>query len=278
MKNTFSLFAGMLSLFLVFTSISGTAQIIGNHQVKEESRKISKTFQQIRSTGPVDIILKQGPVTTVVVRADANIIPYISTTVGNGTLTVSTQRNIRFAKVMEVYVTTPEINQISASGSGDIRCKDVFKAPNMKILASGSGDVSANLKSNDVIIKVTGSGDVIVNGIHGDVQMVVSGSGDVKAGRLQLMKCTVKNEGSGDIFLDGKTASLAIVSAGSGDIDASQLMAVDVKATNSGSGDIAVHPIQKLYAALAGSGDLTYYGNPAALKTQSTGSGDIRKR
>ena len=278
MKNTFSLFAVMLSIFLVFTSISGTAQIIGNRLVKEESREISNSFQQIRSTGPVDIILKQGSVTTVVVRADANIIPYISTTVKNGTLTVSTKRNIRFAKVMEVYVTTPEINLISASGSGDVLCKDVFKAPGMKVMVSGSGDVSANLESKDVIIKLSGSGDVTVNGIHGSVQMVVSGSGDVKAGRLQLMKCTVKNEGSGDIFLYGKTAALAIVSAGSGDIDASQLMAVDVKATNSGSGDIAVHPIQKLYAALAGSGDLTYYGNPAALKTQSTGSGDILKR
>jgi len=278
MKNTFSLFAVILSTVIVFTSISGTAQIIGNRLVKEESREISNSFQQIRSTGPVDIILKQGSVTTVVVRTDANIIPYISTTVKNGTLTVSTKRNIRFAKVMEVYVTTPEINQISASGSGDMICKDVFKAPNMKILASGSGDVSANLKSKDVIIKLSGLGDVTVNGIHGSVQMVVSGSGDVKAGRLQLMKCTVKSVGSGDISLYGKTAALAIVSAGSGDIDASQLTAVAVKATNSGSGDIAVHPIQKLDAALAGSGDLTYYGNPAALKTQSTGSGDIRKR
>lgn len=278
MKNTISLFAVMLSIVLVFTSISGTAQIIGNRQVKEENREISNSFQQIRSAGPVDIILKQGAVTTVVVRADANIIPYISTQVENGILTVSTKRNIRFAKVMEVYVTTPAINQLSVSGSGDVRCKDVFKAPNLKITASGSGDISANLKAKEVIVKVTGSGDVTVNGIHGGLQLIVNGSGDVEAGRLQLMKCTVKSVGSGDISLYGKTASLEIASVGSGDLDASQLPAVVVKVTGSGSGDILVHPIQKLDAALAGSGDLTYYGHPAALKTKSTGSGDIRKR
>jgi len=278
MKKEFSFGALLTGILIIFTTLSATAQIIGNRVVKEENREITNTFQIIRSTGPVDIILKQGPATAVVVRADANIIPYISTNVENGVLTVYTKRNIRFAKVMEVYVTAPDINQLSASGSGDILCKPVFKAPEMKITANGSGDVLANLESKNVILRGNGSGDIAVSGIHGSLQLVVNGSGDVKANGLQLLNCTIKSVGSGDISMYGKTNALAIVSSGSGDIDASQLTAVTVKATGSGSGDIAVRPVQKLDASLTGSGDLTYYGNPGVLKTQSTGSGDIRKR
>ncbi len=123
-----------------------------------------------------------------------------------------------------------------------------------------------------------GSGDITVNGIHGKLQLIVSGSGDVVADRLQLLNCSIKSMGSGDISIKGKTTALAIVASGSGDIDASQFTAISVKSSQLGSGDISVHPVEKLDAALTGSGDLTYYGNPAILKARSTGSGDIRKR
>jgi len=280
MKKRFVYYASLLSLMLLFTTIATTeAQIIGNKQVKDETRALAGNFHTIISNGSVDVILTQDPETKIVVRADANLIPLVTTQVKDDVLTIGVKRNSWFtAKTMKVFVSAPHIQKIQSQGSGDIDIKPTFVEAAMNISIRGSGDLTANLQTKNLVLQVRGSGDAQISGIQGELQLSLTGSGDIDARNLQLQSCAIKSAGSGDITLEGKTAQLTIVSAGSGDLDASDLVSVVVNATNAGSGDIKVHPIQKLQVSLAGSGNLTYLGKPDILKTKSAGSGEIRRR
>ncbi len=273
------LFSTRLLSFVFALLFAGSlyAQVRGNGVVEEQTRDISG-FSSITSTGSVDVFVKQGDAFSVVVRADGNLLNYIKTDVRNNTLTISVTKNIWRAKTMEVHITMKSLQKVVLSGSGDFYCKSPFSVQNLQLFLSGSGDVQAALKAQNAQIRISGSGDVDVSGIRGNLDIGLSGSGDVEADGLQLEACSLKVTGSGDVELRGRTARLTAVIVGSGDIEADGLAAVSVNVKNTGSGDITVHAIDKLEATLAGSGDLGYTGNPAVLKVNAAGSGDVYRK
>ncbi len=276
MKKIFSQFFPLLvvGLFLIQPAF---AQVRGNGMVEEQNRSVSY-FHSIVSTGPVDVVVKQGTGYSLAVHADGNLLPYIKTEVKNNTLYVSVTKNIWRAKKMEVVVTVKNLQKVVLSGSGDFLCKTPLKGSGLQFVVTGSGDVKAALDAQNVQVKVSGSGDVELNGVHGSFVAEVIGSGDVEASGLQLEKCSIKLAGSGDVELKGRTVHLTVMSLGSGDVEGSGLTAVQVKVKANGSGDVSVHAVESLEATVAGSGDLRYSGNPAVLKVSALGSGAVYRR
>jgi hypothetical protein len=278
MKKTNTSSVRLLS-FIIILLFAGSlhAQVRGNGVVEEQTRAVSG-FSSISSTGSVDVFVKQGDAFSVVVRADGNLLNYIKTDVRNNTLVISVTKNIWRAKTMEVHITMKSLQKVVLSGSGDFYCKSPFSVQNLQFSLSGSGDAKAVLNAKNVQVRLSGSGDVDVSGIRGNLSVGISGSGDVEASGLQLETCSLKVTGSGDVELNGRTAQLTAIFLGSGDLEAGGLAAVSVNVKNTGSGDMTIHAIDKLEAALAGSGDLRYTGNPAILKVNASGSGEVYKR
>lgn len=106
----------------------------------------------------------------------------------------------------------------------------------------------------------------------------LSGSGDVEVFNLNQDYFEYSVSGSGDMRAEGKVKDLEITVSGSGDIDTRDLIAEDAMVTVSGSGDVKVFASQSLDAYVAGSGDISYYGDPEDVSTSVSGSGDIRKK
>ncbi len=278
MKKTFYPFAKLLSVIIVlFFAFQLQAQILGNGHIQEQSRALNG-FNAITSTGSVDVYVKQGNAFSVVVRADGNLLNYVKTEVKNNTLIISVTKNIWRAKTLEVYVTMKNLQKVVLTGSGDFYCKSPFTAHNLQFILTGSGDAKAALEAKNVQVIAGGSGDVDLSGIRGNLGIEVNGSGDVTATGLQLETCSLKVTGSGDVELKGRADQLTMVVVGSGNVTASGLAAVSVNVQNTGSGDAFVNAIDKLEVSLTGSGDLGYKGNPAVLKVNTAGSGDIYRK
>ncbi|MDH3283387.1 MAG: DUF2807 domain-containing protein [Acidobacteriota bacterium] len=108
-------------------------------------------------------------------------------------------------------------------------------------------------------VKLAGSGTITIEGLDG--------------GELEL---TVA--GSGDIVVTGEVDSLDASVGGSGDIDGSRLVSRSVRARIAGSGDIDVHATEALTATIAGSGEITYRGDPPSIERSIAGSGSISAR
>ncbi|GMT45157.1 MAG: DUF2807 domain-containing protein [bacterium] len=278
MKKTFYLSTKLLSILIIlFFGVQLQAQIRGNGHIEEQIRALSG-FNAITSTSSVDVYVKQGNNFSVVVRADGNLLNYVKTKVKNNTLIVSVTKSIWRARILEVHITMKNIQKVTLTGSGDFYGESLFVTQNLQFILTGSGDVKAALEAKNVQIKIGGSGDVDVSGIRGNLGIEVNGSGDVTATGLQLETCSLKVTGSGDVELKGRTNQLTMVVAGSGDIEAGGLAAVSVNAHNTGSGDAFVNAIDKLEVSLIGSGDLGYTGNPAVLKVNAAGSGEVYRK
>lgn len=109
-------------------------------------------------------------------------------------------------------------------------------------------------------LKLSGSGDVAIkSGINSDYMNIqISGSGNVRLTHNTFKTLITKINGSGNIY------------ARDADSD-------EVYATISGSGDISVTALDLLDARISGSGDIDYWGNPASVTVDVSGSGRVRK-
>ena len=249
-----------------------------NAQVAEQTREVG-TFSGIDQSTSADVYITRGDAVSVMVRADEDVIDKVTTEVRDGILHIgSTRDGWRYAKVIEIHVTMPRLNQVRNSGSGDISVKGTMPASDLEIDINGSGNFSAALDATNIKVSISGSGDVSFSGVRGNMNIKISGSGDVDVEELQLDECQLTGYGSGDISLKGKTANFVANISGSGDINAYGLTAVNVTVKCNGSGDVVIKAVEKVRAMLNGSGDLTYYGTPEYVDVESNGSGDVYRK
>lgn len=106
----------------------------------------------------------------------------------------------------------------------------------------------------------------------------ISGVVALRAAKLATKNLDVTVSGVGTVDLAGRADTLRVTSSGVGEIRAKDLVASSVSASLSGAGSVAVQAKKEVEATLSGAGDLTIYGNPASVKKQLSGVGEIRMR
>ncbi|MFM1807960.1 MAG: hypothetical protein RLZZ242_685 [Bacteroidota bacterium] len=128
-------------------------------------------------------------------------------------------------------------------------------------------------------IYLSGSGNLsgAIQAAH-DLKVVVSGSGSIESDIQNAHSVHASVSGSGDLELTGSCDTLTLQIAGSGNIHAEALTAKVVEAKIAGSGNGRIHVSERLSASIAGSGNLTYSGNPNKVDKSVAGSGRIRSK
>lgn len=233
----------LLFLAILFVSINlsctESGGFSGNGNVKSETRNVSD-FNELKSTGSIDIKIIAGNKFELKVEDDENLLPHLITEVKDGSLNIYYNSNFSFGESHgKVTVEVPTLNKISISGSGDIKMEGTLKNDKEIIFASsGSGDIEGNVDAPSVILNTSGSGD---------------------------------------IDLEGKSQNLNCKTAGSGDVKCRNLKSENVTVTVAGSSDVSVYASVSLKVDVAGSGDVVYAGNPTSPSINILGSGTVKK-
>ncbi|MBN4082162.1 DUF2807 domain-containing protein [bacterium AH-315-B15] len=243
MKN-FSVIATLGALALLFFIVTGygSGWIFdcekGKEAVKKEVRKVD-AFQSISLAFSGTVEVTQSNTTSVEVEANADLLPFIETTVKDGKLSIGTKKGkcISSNDPIIVRVSTPNVSGLSVNGSGEIITK-------------------GKISTKDLSVSINGSGDIIVD-------------------KLSVENYSVSINGSGDVELSGTQAKTGDISIhGSGDVNTSNVPTSAIAVSVSGSGDVIVKPTAAMDVSIMGSGDVTYYGSPKISKS-IMGSGDL---
>jgi hypothetical protein len=175
-------------------------------------------FRSIELDGSVDLEFRVGPTQRVEIVADDNLLPYITTTVKDGSLKIGTaKRSISTRKDMKAIVVAPDLGALAINGSGDADV-DGLASRRFALSIRGSGDVELQGTTDSLGISVAGSGDIAARGLVAQSAAVdVRGSGDVDVTAQQSVAVTVN--GSGDVTIYGKPKSVARKVNGSGSIE-----------------------------------------------------------
>lgn len=278
-------------------------RIKGNGKVKIEARQM-RPFEQIIVHGSMDVVVQQSPSAhSLTIEAESNIIPYIDTSVHDGTLTIryKSALSISTKKRILIKVKAPNIMTAELRGSGDLTFAQGFRQESLRVNLSGSGDIrfSDTRIYGDAMISAHGSGDI--NGqlsIGNNAHLSISGSGDMNLslGNPRTIKTTLKGSGdivlsfksanevcailygSGDITMKGKANKTRLQAKGSGDIHGQKLITHTASVEMSGSADGTLSVTDLLAIKLFGSTDFVCYGRPKITDYQVSRSSSFRTK
>ncbi|MGF6846385.1 hypothetical protein QFZ51_001620 [Chitinophaga sp. W3I9] len=232
--------ASSVSVLFYSCDVIGQNRVKGNGHVIKEERQVVP-FQRIKVEGSMNVYLTQGAAKAAVIEAEDNIAPLVELVEEDGRLIVRLKRGVSISthKDLNVFLTTPEINEASLAGSGDLKLDGKFTS-------------------------------------RSDVKFNLSGSGNLK-GEINAPAVKASIAGSGDMFLKGETKDVNLSIAGSGNFEADELLSENVSVNIAGSGDADVYASVKLDAKIAGSGNVNYKGTPQ-ISSSVAGSGSISKK
>lgn len=170
--------------------------IKGSGIIKEQKKEL-KVFSKINLKGHFNVILICQKPQEVVVKADDNILPLITTEVQDDTLFVESKSSFSTTQPPTLLLSVLDMHSVVTQGSGTFSMNNVDtekldieilgsmdltvdgKVKNGKIVIAGSGNVHAsNLKMENASVKISGSGNVDVFATE-QVDATVSGSGNI---------------------------------------------------------------------------------------------------
>lgn len=228
--------------------------------METESRNAAM-FNEIVNTTAADVIYRKSDLITISVRAESNLLDNLVTEIVNGKLEIRTDPGnacLDYNQRPVITVTSPSVDQIILSGSGDL-----------------SADT---ISGNSISMKLTGSGDLFTEFISSDeLSVFISGSGNAGIDKSLCKDSDLWISGSGDLAIKGNSNTGKLRISGSGNMNADEFKVVTADETISGSGNIYTYVENSLTAVISGSGNIYLEGNPSINQT-ITGSGRVIKR
>ena len=252
-KIHMNMIKNILTLMLMAAPFLISAQSIENRN--------PGSFDGLKVSGSFQTTVRHGDAPAVKIEAEGVETNAIITEINDNTLSVHMKngdyRNIK----VRILITYTALRSISNSGSGKLICESSIDAKEFNLGSSGSGGlvVKENIKAGKLHMGVSGSGSVQVNGVTtDDMHVGISGSGGLH----------IEN---------GKADHLAVELAGSGGFKAFGLTASNANISLAGSGGAEISVEDTLNGNIAGSGNISYKGNPGNISTHTAGSGRMRK-
>lgn len=189
----------------------------GQAGIVSENRTVAD-FHSIVNTIYANILLTQGPKENIRIEGQQNIIDLIKTDVVNGELRLTLNRCVSIAQAVNVFITIPEIRNLTLTGVGDIIAQNNFDLTDLNVTLAGAGDFRLQGSSTNLDITLTGVGDVKAFELNSDICYVgITGVGDVEVSVNNELDVTIT--GSGTVFYKGNPTITSNITGSGGIVD-----------------------------------------------------------
>jgi hypothetical protein len=188
--------------------------IQGSGVAASQERTVGE-FHSVVLLGNADAVVTVGPETSLRVQCDDNLLEHLRTEVVGGELRIWSERELRPRGPLLVEVSTPALDGLQVTGSGDLRASGVA-GQQLEAAVVGSGDLRVSGEVTLLEAKVIGSGNLELYELRArEVSVKVTGSGDAQVNAVERLQAQIT--GSGDIRYRGSPKSDARIT-GSGEI------------------------------------------------------------
>ena len=223
--------------FLILLVTLAMASCIGNRAPLSRVVRDAAPFTTINVEDGIDIYLTIAENESIEVETHENMLDLLATEVDDGVLHVYFKRTRPWFSTARVYVTTPEVHKITASGGSDVKGENTIETDHLTIKASGGSDIYLTVQVNSLDIRSSGGADIHLSGNAQRIEARTSGGSDLRAADLTVKEAVLQS---------------------------------------SGGSDIRITVTEALRANASGGSDIYYRGNPEIIKANSSGGGDVK--
>ena len=233
-----------LAILFVFVSLSilssckdNDACVQGSGSLVTESRKAGE-FKKIEISGNYKLHIRQDSSLMVSVKADDNLLEYISTSIHGDRLIVSSKKSFCTNNDIVITLGVHNLNEISTSGDIEIITDTKFKTGDLILQLSGSTKANMDVTANNI---------------------------------------TTRGSGDANIHLQGQAASNLVDLSGSVKLDAYNFVVGDYNILASGSTECDINVLKTLNVKSSGDVNVRYKGSPATVNSIKSGSLTLTK-
>ena len=191
-------------------------------------------FDRVQLNIAADVYISQGPELSVVAEGQQNVIDELEKDVRNQEWEIEFDECIKNYGKLDIYITMPEIREITLAGSGDIIGETVFTGSDIGLYIPGSGRIDVDVDAEHVEGRISGSGRMYLSGATSDLDFTINGSGDLNAFNLVSDRAEILISGSGDAEVN-VLAFLKVRIPGSGTVFYKGSPSIDSEISGSGS-------------------------------------------
>lgn len=210
------------SLLVALALLAGTAAcslvtpaVQGSGVPARDVRQVAP-FESVALEGSSDVEIAVGPIQSVVVEADDNIVPLILTEVADNTLRIASEGSYRSRSAVKVTITVPRLIAVVSSGSGNLAARDIV-AGSFAASLQGSGSVSLAGAADELTASLQGSGSLTAAALTTDrVTVSLQGSGHAEVHTRQQLTASIS--GSGGVRYAGGATNVTQNVHGSGKV------------------------------------------------------------
>lgn len=261
----------ILTVCCLLLATTGQSQIFSKG-VKASKHYATKemwvsNFSKLNVAGSADVFFtqKEGKPKVEICTSD-NIIELLEIYVKNQTLYIGFKKgtSVRELKKLEIKVSSPELEVVSITGSGDIELVNGLRSKYLTMSVAGSGNiVGKEISCNELSASVAGSGELSISKLDcQSLKASIAGSGDIELANVTVQEVEASISGSGELTLNGIGEEGSYSVAGSGEINASDFKVKGLSVSISGSGDVECFATDFLKIRTSGSGSVGYKGSP----------------
>jgi hypothetical protein len=184
----------------------------------KQTRKTGN-FEAVSASGAVNVFLRQGSATSVVVEASEEVQKYLKTEVQSGTLKIYRDRDFNWRDLVgsskensvNIYITCPALRAISVSGASAVKGQSTFAANDFKLQVSGASDLSLSIRAKSLEVSCSGASDVKLSGQADRQKVSISGGSEYAAYELQSKDAQIVASGASEaqVNIDGELSSTA---------------------------------------------------------------------
>jgi hypothetical protein len=234
MKNLFKL--SLLFLLVFGVSSCMFDGVKGNGNVITKKRKISDDFIRIKASRGLEVYITKSRNVSLEVEADENLHELIETEVRDGTLVITSSKNIWEASAKKIHLSIDQINEIDVSSGAEIYSENTFSSERLSLDMSSGSQVKMDLKVEELSCSSS------------------SGAGAKLTGRAEHF--TVSSSSGSDIKAYGLATRSCVADVSSG-------------------ANIKVHVTESIRASASSGGNIKYKGNPEEVSKEDNSGGNV---
>lgn len=216
---------------------SSLESINGDGNVVSKSRAVNETFTKVKASHGLHVVISQGDQESIEIVADENLHDHIQTTLKEGWLEITADRNIRKASSKIIKVQVKSIETLKSSSGAQVNSSGKLITPSLKVDCGSGANFQLDIESE----KITVDGS--------------SGSSTKISGKALIGEFSISS---------------------GGDIDARDLLINEITAGASSGGNIKVYPILALDAKASSGGSIFYYNEPKTINKKVSSGGSVK--
>ncbi len=260
----------------------GSDRFRGSNRIITEERQVASNYRGVAASRAVKVTLDDRAGSTAIIRANDNLMPYITIKEKEGILHVSIDEEIRTMNNITAEVSLPKstrISELKATSAAKINVEYAIESSELDIEASSAADIritKADVRECDIELSSAASVVASVKATECSIEATSAAKANVN---LLVNNCEAEASSAADITLSGKAGSLNLEASSAADIKAIDVdVMVGTIADSSSGADIKVNAGKSLKAEASSGGTVAYKGShDLDIHIKKSSGGSVRQ-